>query len=226
MTTILSNDKFIISDKRATLTFERKLSERCFYDSSEGIALIDHEVKIIVEPYVRELFYKEKRVMAIAYAGNHKSHLTFINFIKKTKIKDLHALAYCALFFENSASFSIVTMMEDGSRNKIAFNGSFDFASYPKDDKTLSVFGSGAGYYSREFSDLVKNEKITLEEVFLYLVYRDKHSSADYSVYSLDEDRLYTIIKPEQAYIKEKALKAHNALDIIFNKEKVDRRKI
>lgn len=211
MTTVLVTNGFIITDKRSTQT--GRGHDKHLHDPGSDNIKSDNCVKISVQPYFRRLRHKGKRVMAVANAGSFAGFLSIESFLKKSTITELSDLAAAGYFFYGTRSVSLVALLEDGTTCAIVLNGSFDIAESQSESNHIGRAGSGSKYFDLFFVKLLSSGQLHAEEVFLYMASRDSSSSINYSVYSLEEDTLFTNVRPKKEDYLAKVKKAHLALE-------------
>lgn len=219
MTTVIYHDGFLITDKRMTAS-KRNMSKHLI-DQDITKSMLDHSVKICVEPFVRKLTHKGNRVMALAHAGSVQGYEDVEAFLKKSSITLLSDVAALGVFFSTLRDIALLAVLEDGSFCTILLDGSGSLTEARNDPTFLGMLGSGQKFYDPLLHTLLTSKALTLEEVFLYMASRDPNTSVDYSVYSLNEDKLFTCVALKHADYGPKAKKVHQALEALFERRKV-----
>jgi hypothetical protein len=138
-----------------------------------------------------------------------------LGYIRRAKLNTVQQLAAIGLVLKEHSGASLLFFLEDGRHCTVRFDNGGSTIRHVDSEK-LAVIGSGAHYLSEHAEWLMAKHELTLEEMFMYLVMSDPYSSIDYSVYSLKEDRLYSIVRPTSNDYLKKVMKVHTAMADAF----------
>lgn len=220
MTTVICYNGYMVSDHRSTIVIKKDEAKiNIVTKEQDKIADIsDSRVKIFLPRHgVRVIDHKGPMVKAFGCAGSSeevKKVRNFISFLKPDEysLNDLFRTiqTVCGI----KTSIAVLMLMDDGtSRMKTFQNEKMTSAVFGKND--IGCIGSG--------SSIIKGlrhvlpETVHIEELFALSAMTDKYTSPSYSVYSLQDNVLYTSVIPSIQYLREKAQLLLSRLDFSRN---------
>ena len=207
MTTIVTNGKFLISDRRLTQAISHTSIAAGKAKNYSHEAYLDVAVKTCVP---ENAYYFDKKVLAFAGAGgatfyNNFCAVTELDRYKKTRL-DLVSLmdildgTPCP---DNHTLAEIVMVLEDGTSAVFSLSGELrkgiyvyrsDIKTYKEDE--IFVAGSGSQYWNTLNKAFLEDFKPTPYEVFLLCAHMDPFSSESYSAYSLEDNHFFVEVNP------------------------------
>lgn len=226
MTTIFTDGKFMIADRRSTRSvISKDVIASSGRRNSNYEFSTDATVKLTVPPNMK---FRGKQIACMATAGDGYIGDHFRNLAAVKRPMDLDALLDgidgmpCNT---SETSATILALFKNGEIRSFEIRSRFEnrVHVYAVKDKehplgpgypTLYSVGSGSSYWGKIASSIVK--PVSMLDVFLFSTHLDPYSVESYSVYSLEEDHLYTHVNPSGEEV-EAAIKRIQDATVFYN---------
>lgn len=220
MTTIITDGNFIIADKRTSGVWSPG-SSSCRSKKRPAKVATDVTEKIVILEHKEPVTFKNKKVVAMAFSGSVNVGDQMISVVKKTKVINHYFDQLSVMPTTNHTATSFILVFEDGSsqviRTSILPNKEKIHINYLPVETVgnFSSIGSGSGLYKVLLPYFPKDikEKITLLDLFFFMVHTDEASSDNYDVFCMKERKLVRNCKPTKAAVLESVLKIQSLLD-------------
>lgn len=223
MTTIVTNGKFLIADRRGhvEVNVQRVAGGKIVSDVQES--QYDDTCKIYLP---NQLEIKGWKVMAIACSGPIAYHLNLMDIDQKISggfDMEKFGAGIDGMICAPNQNGTIVSILENGWIVKQSLTAKATGAIFLYDVdtsvfKSNQIIAAGSGAAVIRQMPPTAYDHLDVQDVFALCAHTDKWSSDSYSAYSLEENHLYEVVNPSNREIQDAVLRAQFGLKF-FNPE-------